>query len=96
MKKVLMAVIMLASVLSASKASDPVTPMVLAGAYLVGKHATDEQHWSYRDGCKAKFSQSVNGPYGYDSYDHCQYLPRVYGGTEFSGVVKARSTLPTK
>lgn len=96
MKKLVLAEMMLfVSMMGTAQASDPITPVVLAAAFVAGTHTTDEQHWSYRDGCKARFEKAANGSYGYDSYSHCQYLPRVYGGKEFTDTVKVRETLPT-
>lgn len=83
---------------SVAKAFDPISAVVIGSAVLfeldntgrldaiVSKSTfSTEPHWSFRDGCKVQRVQvpAAGGGYGYEGYDHCKSLPRVYGGNEF-------------
>lgn len=57
--------------------------IILAFGIFVGNTLNDEPSWSMRDGCKVQTVKAANGPYTYDSYEHCKSLPRVYQGREW-------------
>ncbi len=66
---------------------------VLFGIF-VGANLNTEPHWSLRDGCKVQTVKAAGGNYGYESYDSCKSLPRVYGGKEWKPS-ESRPTLPS-